>query len=114
MLNRYICSTFSVVSCLIKNVKFRKLTASFIWEKTRNLLCWVHYIELITIRLYSSYHGNEGASLAFSDVDSYVIIKNLLDYILNILSVFIRPPVGNSDMLTQEIYSVILPIRCMT
>jgi hypothetical protein len=40
--------------------------------------------------IYSNHNGNEGESSSVSDVYRYVIIWNLLNYISNILPVFIR------------------------
>jgi hypothetical protein len=43
------------------------------------------------IEIYPIYYGNENASLSINDADRYVIIrKSGLNYILNILPVFIR------------------------
>jgi hypothetical protein len=39
--------------------------------------------------LYCIYYGSDGTSSSVSDVNSYVILRKFLDYIFNILTVFI-------------------------
>jgi hypothetical protein len=40
--------------------------------------------------IYFFHYGEEGTSLSLTDVNGYVIIRNLLYYIFRILHVFIR------------------------
>jgi hypothetical protein len=63
--------------------------------------------------VYFVYYGDKSASSSVSDVDRYVIIIHLLDFIFNIFS-GIHSHVGNSDTLTQDFSSVRLPIQGMT
>jgi hypothetical protein len=55
-------------------------------------------------RLYLIYYGNEGASSSISDVDRYTIIRNLLDFIVNIQYIGIHTPMGNSNILMQGFF----------
>jgi hypothetical protein len=57
-------------------------------QKPSNSVCYTPSSDPFRIYLYSMCCGNEGTSSPVSDVDRYIIIRNVLDCTFSVLPVF--------------------------
>lgn len=61
-----------------------------VWVSKRMLVQYINRSQLIPPKfLYVNYYENESASSSVNDIDRYVTITKLIDFIFNILPIFI-------------------------